>query len=432
MRKNSFFTNSLTLLAVLLFGTGTACRGFDTVDDKIMAMAADVTGAAGCSYRTRDSNQRQMASLSLLDSFDSQYKYLALYHAPVPVGNEYRYDVYLAGSDDLKKWINVRELIHNADMPRVMRVWDAARTTNVIAVVHEQWTGPLPGSTCPCQIGVKLYRGEQELLRGDAFSETVLPLSSFSTGTIEGTPNFYNPSIELSDDGSVVFKSTILFHYFSRTEGRDQQAYGFLEGLRGSRYKRWTTHAWGSLNRLMDEQGVKGNVGQRSVQFVGNDLRPSMFLEANVGGFTITHGQSEWADWRIFYLRFPSDDIFSAGKLDVKMIEPETHKRSVSFGNPSWQIMRSPDRKNLIIAFNYFLFSEGTKDRSESESLLFYHNLPGKDFDEDGLDDRWEYKYTEGLSFFNNTNKNTDFNHNGLSALEESARDLNPFLLEEK
>ena len=109
------------------------------------------------------------------------------------------------------------------------------------------------------------------------------------------------------------------------------------------------------------------------------------------------------------------------------MIEPKTHKKSVSFGNPSWTVLRAPAGTGLVFAFNYFLFSEGTTDKTEQQSLLFYHKLEEKDFDEDGMDDQWEYEHTGGLSFFNQQNANNDFNENGLSAQKESVRSLNPF-----
>jgi len=400
---------------------------FTSVDEKIIRMAEDVLGSDAHSYFTQDSEKRQMASLSLLDSFHTGYKYLAVYHSPVKIGKHFRFDVHLAGSNDLKTFAHVRELLHNADMPRIQRVWDETRKVQVIAVVHEQWKGPGPESNVPSHNGIKLYRDEKALLEAKPFADITLPHESFIKNSIEGTPNLYRPRITVGKDGDISLDTELLYHFYSAKAGRDQQAYGKLTGMNGGKYEKWEARPWPELNKRMDEEGVKGNVGQRTVQYDGTSNNPSMFLEANIGGFTIRHGQTEWADWRVFYLKFPSEDVYGNCRPSIRVLNPKTHKGSVSFGNPSMTILRSPWRDGLIMVFNYFLFAEGCKDPSEQQSLVFYHRIKETDFDEDGLNDKWEYKHSLGLSFFNKSNTQADPDKDGISNATEAGKGSNPF-----
>ncbi len=403
---------------------------FTSVDEKIMRMAEDIRGSDSCSYFTQDSGKQQMASLSLLDSFGTQYKYLAVYHSPVKIGRHFRFDVHLAGSDDLKTFTHIRELLHNGDMPRIQWVWDETRKVKVIAVVHEQWKGSGPESNLPSHNGIKLYKDENALLQGEPFADVTLPHESFIKNKIEGTPNLYRPRITVGKDGDIALDTELLYHFFSAQAGRDQQAYGKLTGMKGEKYEKWEAQPWPELNKRMDEEGVKGNVGQRTVQYAGTTKNPSMFLEANIGGFTIRHGQTEWADWRVFYLKFPSEDLYGNCRPSIRVLKPNTHKESVSFGNPSMTVLRSPSRDGLIMVFNYFLFIEGCKDPSEQQSLVFYHRIRESDFDEDGFDDMWEYKHSLGLSYFNKENTQADPDGDSITNAMEAGKGSDPFSAE--
>ncbi|WP_313539065.1 hypothetical protein [Sphingomonas sp.] len=178
------------LFALLLLATTGAARA-DFIDPVPNVSQAQLQYflryprlATAARYGLRDDIGKIMDGLSIVQLSGQPYRYAAVYHTAYPAGGgALRFQVNVAGSNDLLRWRFLRLLADNASMPRVATVRGSSR----IVVAHEQWLGRGPGSTSPQRQSYRLFYSGADLINRVVRSVWVQP--SFFTA-LNGTPSF--------------------------------------------------------------------------------------------------------------------------------------------------------------------------------------------------------------------------------------------------
>lgn len=123
--------------------------------------------------------------------------------------------------------------------------------------------------------------------------------------------------------------------------------------------------SWGNTTELYNQNqklisiGVKGHIGDRDY---GEIFGESYALqEVNLD----EPNPINWSSWRIFLYDYSTNDF--------TMLKIKTHNGSVSFGNPTFTFLTSPNGKKCIVV-TYFLFEEGA-GMDEAGELIFYKEI---------------------------------------------------------
>ncbi|KOH45445.1 hypothetical protein NC99_17510 [Sunxiuqinia dokdonensis] len=239
------------------------------------------------SFDMKDDKGRVMDVLRIVKA-DESYTYLGVYHS---MASTNEFILYLAGSNDLKNWINITELgdrSHQGDIKK----WG-----NGYIVANEQ--DPIQGSN---NIRVRYYASYVDLAEDKPTNDKTI--SQTFSNLAEGTPDIRKI------EGFVPSSSHIVIGYHYYDNGiRDQQAFGILTD-----FSNWRTWKDEVSNFTIQEMGYKGNIGGRSAFSHDGDY---VLQEAQ-----ITSG--DWSSWRI---------LFGNGAFYCTL-QPQTPLGSASFANP--------------------------------------------------------------------------------------------------
>lgn len=239
------------------------------------------------SFDMKDDEGRVMDVLRIVKA-DESYTYLGVYHS---MASTNEFILYLAGSNDLKNWINITELgdrSHQGDIKK----WG-----NGYIVANEQ--DPIQGSN---NIRVRYYASYVDLAEDKPTNDKTI--SQTFSNLAEGTPDIRKI------EGSAPSSSHIVIGYHYYDNGiRDQQAFGILTD-----FSNWRTWKDEVSNFTIQEMGYKGNIGGRSAFSHDGDY---VLQEAQ-----ITSG--DWSSWRI---------LFGNGAFYCTL-QPQTPLGSTSFANP--------------------------------------------------------------------------------------------------
>jgi hypothetical protein len=254
------------------------------------------------SFNMKDNQNRVMDVLRIVKA-DEVYTYLGIYHS---MNSDNHFKLYLAGSNDLKRWTNLAELgdrSHQGDIEK----WG-----NGYLVVNEQ--DPVQGKN---NIRVRYYSSYADLLENKATVDKSVN-QTFSQ-LAEGTPDIRR--IEGSNPAS----SHILIGYHYYENGvRDQLAFGILKD-----FSDWRTWKDVVANTHIREMGYSGNIGSRSAF-------------SHSGEWVIQEAQmtsGDWSSWRL---------LFGNGAFFIHL-RPVTPFGSNSFANPG--IAPLGDNRFVITSF---------------------------------------------------------------------------------
>jgi len=327
----------------------------------LLSLFTNVNGSIDHVYDLKDSTGHQMASLHVMPNSTKAGLYVGLYMSMINSS----WQVRVATSEDLMEWKFVRTLLLNADMPYVKQV----PGNEWLVVVHEQWMGI--NSTAPSQLGFKLYRSLEHLLKGVHFDSFVAPLTVGLHSSLEGTPNIYNISAISNNDGTTSVSLEIGFHY-NNEAGIDQVAQGTLDGFGASNVQStWKASAATAYNHVFISKGAVGNIGQRDSGTIGPNRL--IIQEANTGHMPPT----VWQDWRLWlYVPAATEQFPPTGEGSPYMISPVTDKGSYAFGNPSFQTVPCPfdypPGSSTCLFVSFFAFGEGAAP-GEAGVVAFYN-----------------------------------------------------------
>jgi hypothetical protein len=272
---------------------------------------------AGSSFDMKDDKGRVMDVLRIVKA-DESYTYLGVYHA---MANTNEFILYLAGSNDLKNWINITELgdrSHQGDIKK----WGSG-----YIIANEQ--DPIQGSN---NIRVRYYASYDDLVVNEPSNDKAI--SQTFSNLAEGTPDIRR--IEGSDPSSSHI--VIGYHYYDNGI-RDQQAFGILHAF--SDWKTWKDEV---SNFTIQEMGYKGNIGGRSAFSHEGDY---VLQEAQITS-------EDWSSWRL---------LFGNGAFYCSL-QPQTPLGSTSFANPG---ITSIDTDKFVVTS--FLPTEGNRNGEIGELL---------------------------------------------------------------
>jgi hypothetical protein len=295
---------------------------------------ADVTRSTGHVYSLHDKQGNSMDGLQVIE--DDERGYLGVYHT-------YKNGIFtanLARSPDLLNW-RLQTAIGGprTAMPTIFR---ASNNGFVTAFEQADARGEI-------HIHFDYYQSRQDLLRYAPSRSFDAPLTLSTTSTkAEGTPLIKSVLLNFSIDSSTI---EVDFHYFDeRNPAVDRQARGTL-----TNFNSWKTNKQEGLDSSLEALGIKGNIGDRDrMQLLGHN---TLLIEGQLQ-------PHKWETWRLFQWDEPHG---------LRSLEVITHNGSSAFGNPSAELLVSPDGR-FSLGLGTFLFGEGAA-RGEGGQLFFYREF---------------------------------------------------------
>lgn len=149
---------------------------------------------------------------------------------------------------------------------------------------------------------------------------------------------------------------------FTETIQKDMVAVGWLSiPLDNPENIVWrNTSELSDYNQKLISMGVEGHIGDRDYgEIFGKNYT---LQEANL---VKPSTSPDWSAWRIF--------LYDHSANNFTMLNIKTHRGSISFGNPTFTSLTSPNGNNCIV-ITYFLFGEGA-GTDEVGELIFYKEL---------------------------------------------------------
>jgi hypothetical protein len=251
------------------------------------------------------------------------HAFAAAYYPGTDAGGHDR--AHIATSTDLVNWTWRVEIADLAAMPAI-----AAGPNGSYVVAWEQE---------PDQIHMVLeeFASWDKLLANTPARHFDVPITTPACG--EGTPSFESVAAERVQIG---------FHYHGSCE-RDRQAVGWTD------WTSWQSDLRPEMDQALIDNGVGSHMGDRdSITYRGHEF---MIIEAQ-------RVLDDWSSWRLF-LYDPESE--TALPLDIR-----TDAGSVSFGNPSLEMVDIGGRPSLLVSL--YVFSEGSRG-GEAGALIYYREL---------------------------------------------------------
>ncbi len=312
---------------VLSFATG-----FDLLEDLV--------GPTGVRYAAKDNQGRGLDTLQIIEN-PAAPGYIGVYHSAI----DGEFEVRLATSTDLLAWTYRRTLRPNADMPAIAY----HPQTGGFFLAHEQWGNP--GSRSPSNLRFCFYPSYAALLAGAWTLDFTAPLTlaAQNGSDLEGTPSLF----AISADGSRI---DVGFHFFDADSGSvDRNGTGVLRGMLAGAAS-WTTAVWAALNDALVANEASANIGDRDDGALFG--RRHMLVEGQ-------YIRGDFGSWRAWFWDHARQDVFP--------LHLRTRGGSTSFGNMTWQVLRSP-RGSRAVCGSCFIFSEGAA-AGEAGQAVFYREL---------------------------------------------------------
>lgn len=268
-------------------------------------------------FALKDNQGKGMDVLRIVKADEAEYTYLGVYHIMVA---ENQFNLFLAGSNDLKNWVRLATLGERAHQGDIEKWGDGY----IVANEQDEKKGHN-------NIQVRYYPTFKELTNNEPSAALSIP-HQFSY-LFEGTPDIRHISGTTPEQSRIY----IGFHYFTMKRV-DKQAFGVLNNFKD--FKSWKDDL---VNDNITALGYKGNIGARA-SFICNK-EEYVLLEAQTE-------RNNWDGWRLLL-----GDGGYYSRLDLL-----TRKESLSFANPG--IANVGDGTYCVTSF---LPAEG--------QLLFQFNL---------------------------------------------------------
>jgi len=318
---------------------------FDSFVEEIFANVENSDGNKS-RYHALDSSNSSLDTLKILENPEGGY--FGVYHSNV----RGFFEVRLASSSNLLDWTFVSTLDHNASQPTF-----AATPKGGYIVAYEKGD-----SACNCShLRFRYYSNASELSSG--FSDSTYDAERTLSSTHEGTPSFYNVTLQ-----GCAIKCCVGFHFDNGSV--DYVATGWLTiSQRDPHVVFWNdTKPWTECDQLQNTYRVKGNIGDRDYgKILG---RYFTLQEANL---VERSPETNFAALRVY--------LYDHTLGQFLRLYLRSEFNSTSFGNPTFTLLKSPNNKTCVVV-TYFLFQEGLPKGYEDKSgeLIFYKELEPEDF----------------------------------------------------
>ncbi|CAF1079840.1 unnamed protein product [Adineta steineri] len=317
-----------TLIFLLIAGISSLTHAqspSDVARHRLIGLIADVRGADGRRYGSRDHLGNTMDCVKIIKRTDSE-QFIGVYHTYI---NEVP-RVNLAISDDLLNWTWLRELAYFGSQP-------------TIAVPSDQPHGYIVAweQEPKNHLRFAFYPTWSDLQAGIPSRNYSVP-RTLST-CAEGTPSIYGqPTLDNIDVG---------FHFYDNCVV-DRQARGTLKN-----FGLWTQfRKQPNVDNALLHFGVKGNIGDRDTISNFDSYQ-----------FTAMEGQyapNDFGTWRTF--------IFDPQTGNADPVNVITDGGSQAFANPTMTLTTWKGQQILIVTL--FVPSEGHAE-GEAGELIYYRKL---------------------------------------------------------
>ena len=359
------------------------CLGFVVF---VKELFEDVTTATGYRYNATDNQGYGLDTIKIIQI--SERAYLGVHHynmSHLYPESGIENVVRLTNSTDLLNWNFVKTLEQNASQPTIAKAPNGAY---IIAFEKEENTSS--------HLKLHYYSNLSALIRGPPSFTIDIPRNLSEKH--EGTPNFYNITVIQN-----TMKACIGFHYDNTTANADEVGIGLLT-VQLNNPTNWTWHPKPQKEynvKLREEWNVKGNIGDRDYgQIFGKN-------------FTLQEGNLEprsptnYSTWRVF--------LYNHLINNFTLLNIKTHKRSTSFGNPTFTFLKSPNGNDCVVV-TCFLFSEGAES-GEAGELIFYKEFKTEPFNLTYKGNTYSVNVTSNSTIsdfnFNETERSINFNVSG-------------------
>ncbi|CAF3769714.1 unnamed protein product [Adineta steineri] len=317
-----------TLIFLLIAGISSLTHAQSPSDEarhKLVGLIADVRGADGRRYGSRDHLGNTMDCVKIIKRTDSE-QFIGVYHTYI---NEVP-RVNLAISDDLINWTWLRELAYFGSQPTIavpsdqpqgyIVVWEQEPKNHLRFAFYPTWSDLEAG------ISRKNY----------SVPRTISPFA-------EGTPSIYGqPTVNNIDLG---------FHYYDKRIV-DKQARGTLKN-----FGLWTQfRKQPNFDNALLHYGVQGNIGDRDT-ITNFDNYEFTAIEGQ-------YGRKDFGTWRTF--------IFDPQTGNADQVDVITDGGSQAFANPTMTLTTWKGQQILIVTL--FVPSELSAP-GEAGELIYYHKL---------------------------------------------------------
>ncbi|UJR25089.1 hypothetical protein I4U23_006450 [Adineta vaga] len=297
----------------------------DDARHKLVSLIADVRGANGRRYASRDHLGNTMDCVKIIKRTDTE-QFIGVYHTYI--NNIPR--VNLAVSDDLFTWTWLRELAYFGSQPTIavpidqpqgyIIAWEQEPNNHIQFSFYSTWLDLQSG------ISSKNYSVPRTLSR-----------------CAEGTPNIYGqPTLSNIDVG---------FHFYDNCVV-DRQARATLKN-----FNIWVQiRKQPNVDNALLHYGVQGNIGDRD-----------SLSDFDGYAFTTIEGQyksHDFGTWRTF--------VFDPQTGNADQVSIVTDGGSQAFANPTFTISTWKGERILIVTL--FIPSEQSAP-GEAGELIYYHKL---------------------------------------------------------
>jgi len=353
--------------------------------DFVQEIFGNVPNATAYRYDAKDNQGYGLDTIKIIEN--PLGGYLGVYHFNV----NGIFQVRLANSTDLLYWTYDRTIEDYASQPTISEAQNGAY---IVAFEKHVFTG----SREERHVGFHYYPNLTSLLTGTGYYRLITNLTV--AVQLEGTPNIYNITVKDS-----TMKVCVGFHY-NDASGLDRVAVGHLTiPLDNPTFMVWnSTRPQSEYNQklLQTDPNIKGHIGDRDYgQIFGRNFT---FQEAQ-------YVKDDASTWSIFLYDHLSGNFV---KLDIR-----THKGSISFANPTFTMLKSPNKKDCIV-ITYFLHTyKNAAQPGEGGELIFYKEFESYPFNLSFNDKQHPLYVTSNSTisnppYINNTERSINFNVSGL------------------
>jgi hypothetical protein len=352
--------------------------------DFVKEIFENVPNATAYRYDAKDDQGCGLDTIKIIEN--PLVGYLGVYH--FNIGGIFH--VRLATSKDLRNWTFNRTIEDYASQPTIC---EAPNGAFIVAFEKHVFIGTKEER----HLGFYYFPNLTSLLTNSSSYKLIAPLTV--AVQLEGTPNIYNVTIKES-----TMKVCVGFHY-NDASGLDRVAVGHLTiPLDNPKNMVWNCTRPQSefvQKLLQTDPNIKGHIG---------DMDYGQIFGRN---FTVIEAQYVKGDdstWGIFlYDHLTSNFV----KLNIR-----TQKGSTSFANPTFTMLKSPNRKDCIV-ITYFVHTyKNAAQPGEGGELIFYKEFETRPFNLSFNGKQYTLYVTSNSTisnfYFNDRERSINFNVSGL------------------
>lgn len=310
--------------------------------ENIVTLLEDVRISNGYRYGAKDNKGNGLDTLKIIQPKNTK-KYFGVYHN---LSNN-RFTLKIGESQDLLNWNFLTDIDSNASQGDLIEIGKGK-----FLVVYEK------DDSQKSWIRLRLYNNLQDLINSK--HSTQKDLSFTLSENHEGTPNIISVQNPLSINRNSYPENLVInlgFHYYDINSNTDKNAVGTFTNLTN-----WTTKTNSFINKYFHDHSYMGNYGDRD-RFIYIDTKADK--EMGRKEYYVYEAQivrNRWETWRSF--------LYDPMNKRVQQLDIYTHKRSISFGNPSVSAIKLPNGQDGLFV-SYFIFDEGSVS-GESGPLIFF------------------------------------------------------------